>query len=52
MVLRSLTGVGHQGLTALVPALPSSLVLAGTRSIDGVVVYRGMGGLREPWGYF
>jgi arginase len=34
MVLRSLTGVGPDGLTAPVPALPSSLVLAGTRSID------------------
>ncbi len=34
MVLRSLTGAGPEGLTAPVPALPSSLILAGTRSVD------------------
>ena len=34
MVLRSLTGVGPEGLAAQVPAASSSLVLAGTRSID------------------
>jgi arginase len=34
MVLRALTGVGPDGLTAPVPAAASSLVLAGTRSVD------------------
>ncbi len=34
MVLRALTGAGPGGLTALVRAAPSSLVLAGTRAID------------------
>ncbi len=57
MVLRSLTGIGPEGLTALVPALPSSLVLAGTRSVDAAEQHQltaagveslGMRALTEP----
>jgi arginase len=57
MVLRSLTGVGPDGLTAPVAALPSSLVLAGTRSIDAAEQHQltaagveplGMRALAEP----
>jgi arginase len=57
MVLRALTGVGPEGLTAPVPAAASSLVLAGTRSVDAAeqhqltaagVVPLGMRALTDP----
>ncbi len=57
MVLRALTGVGPEGLTAPVPAAAASLVLAGTRSVDAAeqrqltaagVVPLGMRALSEP----
>lgn len=57
MVLRALTGVGPEGLTAPVPAATSSVVLAGTRSVDVAeqhqltaagVVPLGMRALTEP----
>jgi len=50
MVLRSLTGIGPEGLTALVPALPPSLVLAGTRSIHAAEQRQLMAAGVEPLG--
>lgn len=50
MVLRSLTGIGPEGLTALVSALPSSLVLAGTRSIDAAEQHQLAAAGVEPLG--